>query len=71
MIATVAGAAALTPASSGQPPGTAPPGCKAPSKPQRVPLAKGLSIYAAPNPVSAIPASVSVLALLENLKNAG
>jgi phospholipase C len=43
----------LVPTSSGQSPVASVPACKRPATPPRVPLAEGLSIYAAPNPVSA------------------
>jgi phospholipase C len=52
-IAVAAGAAALTPASSGQPPVITPPACKPPSKPQKLPLAQGITIYSSPNPLTA------------------
>ena len=52
-IAIAAGAVALAPASSGQSPAASAPACKRPAKPPGLPLAKGLSVYAAPNPVSA------------------
>ena len=53
MIALAAAGAALTPASSGQSPGTQAPACKPASKPARRPLAKGITIYASPNPLTA------------------
>ena len=53
VIALASGAAALTPASSGQPPVISPPACKAPSKPQQLPLAQGITVYATPNPLTA------------------
>jgi phospholipase C len=52
VIGLAGGAVALAPTSSGQSPGTVSPTCK-PSKPQRLPLAKGLTIFAAPNPATA------------------
>jgi phospholipase C len=52
VVALAGGAVALAPRSSGQSPGAAAPTCK-PANHQRVALAKGLTIYAAPNPVTA------------------
>ncbi|HKO27245.1 MAG TPA: alkaline phosphatase family protein [Solirubrobacteraceae bacterium] len=53
MIALVGGAGALTSASSGQSPVSTRPACKPQSKPPRLPLAKGITVYAAPNPLTA------------------
>ena len=53
VIALAGGAGATAPASSGQPPVATTPACKPASKPPRRPLAKGLTIYAAPNPLTA------------------
>jgi phospholipase C len=53
LIALAGAAVVLAPASSGQAPAPSAPACKGPRKPPRLPLAKGLTIRAAPNPVSA------------------
>jgi phospholipase C len=53
VIALLGGAGALTPASSGQSPVTSRPVCKPQSKPPRLPLARGITIYGAPNPLTA------------------
>jgi phospholipase C len=53
VITFLAGAGALTQASSGQSPVTPTPTCKPVSKPPRQPVAKTITIYAAPNPLSA------------------
>jgi len=53
VIVLAAGGAALTSTSSGQAPTAPPPACKPATKPARLPLANGLSIYASPNPVTA------------------
>jgi phospholipase C len=53
VVALVGGAGALTPSSSGQSPVSSPPVCKPQSKPPRLPLAKGITIYASPNPLTA------------------
>jgi phospholipase C len=52
-IALLGGAGALTPASSGQSPVSTRPACKPQSKPPRLPLASGITVYAAPNPLTA------------------
>ena len=52
LVALAGGAVALVPKSSGQSPGTQSPACK-PANSQRLPLAKGLTVYAAPNPLTA------------------
>jgi phospholipase C len=51
VIALTGGAGLLAPASSGQSPATNTPACTPSSKPPRL-LAKGLTIYASPNPLS-------------------
>ena len=51
-VALAGGAVALAPRSSGQSTGTGSPTCK-PANDQRLPLAKGLTIYTTPNPVTA------------------
>ena len=53
VIALAAAGAALTPSSSGQSPGTQAPACKPASNPGSRPLAKGITIYASPNPLTA------------------
>jgi phospholipase C len=52
VVSLAGGIVALAPVSSGQSPGGAAPTCK-PSKVRRLPLAKALTIYASPNPVTA------------------
>jgi len=52
VISLAGGVVALAPISSGQSPGAAVPTCKQ-SKARRLPLAKALTIYAAPNPATA------------------
>jgi phospholipase C len=53
VITLLGGAGAIAPASSGQSPVTAPPACKPVSKPFRRPPAKAITVYAAPNPLTA------------------
>src|SRR5262249_34831880 len=65
-IALAGGGAALTPISSGQAPKAL--ACKPASKPPRQPLAKALSIYATPNPVTAA-GQVSVFGSLLSVRH--
>ena len=67
MIALAGGWAALTPISSGQPPTTVS-ACKPASRPARLPLAKDLSIYATPNPVTAA-GQISVFGRLVSIRH--
>ena len=53
LIALGAGIGVFAPVSSGQAPSPVAPPCKAAAKPPRVPFAKGISIYASPNPLTA------------------
>jgi phospholipase C len=53
IIAVAGGAVTLAPVSSGQPSVASSPACTPSAKPPRPPLAKQLTIFAAPNPVSA------------------
>jgi phospholipase C len=53
VIALLGGAVALTPASSGQSPVSTPPACPPSVKPARLPLAKSITLYASPNPLTA------------------
>jgi phospholipase C len=53
VIALLGGAGALTPASSGQSPVSSSPPCKPARKPLRLPLAKGITVYGTPNPLTA------------------
>ncbi len=53
VVALAAAGAALAPTSSGQLPGAGPPPCQPASNPPRLPLAKGITIYASPNPLTA------------------
>ncbi len=53
MLALVGGAVALTPASSGQSPVTTTPVCPPSGQGARSPLAKGITVYASPNPLTA------------------
>jgi phospholipase C len=53
VIALLGGAGSLTPASSGQSPVSSRPLCKPARKPPRLPLAKGITVYGTPNPLTA------------------
>jgi phospholipase C len=53
VVISLAGPVALAPTSSGQSSGAASPTCKQSTEARRLPLAKALSIYASPNPVTA------------------
>jgi phospholipase C len=53
VVALLGAAGALTPASSGQSPVSSRPACKPQSEPPRLPLARGLTIYGSPNPLTA------------------